>query len=223
MGVSLARHQAWDRDCRSATGRDFHWAMAGRERRAALGHRDEMEHQDGLEQRRALPLRGALPTAGRKERLAVMLLGRMAEPQAQTDELVLARAHSALARQASPQAVQRGPEEVSLPEPVPPLELQPQALLAPLASRSMSRVQPALRQRAQRWLAAARQARPQASSARPSPRRPLHPSPPWLWLRQPLLLRLVPGGFCGPFRRHPRGWSSNASFFPLRRTRAKGQ
>ena len=108
--------------------------------------RDEMVHQGGLEQHRARPLRGAPWTAGRKERPAVLQLAPMVELRAQTDELVLAQAHWALARQASPQAVPQGPEEeVSLAESVPPLELQRQALLVPQASRSVSRVQLALR------------------------------------------------------------------------------
>lgn len=221
MGVILERRPAWDRDCRLATGRDFQQAKAERECQAALAHLDERGHQDGLKQRRARPLRGALRTAGRKERLAVMQLVWTVELRAQTDELVLAQAHWGQARQVSPQAVQQGLEP-SVPQAL-PLELQLQALLAPLASRSVLRVQLVLRQQAQRWLVEERQVRPQASSVRPLPRRPSRPSPLWRWLPQPLQLRLVPGDSCGPFRRHPRGWSSSASFFPLRRTRAKGQ
>jgi hypothetical protein len=187
-----------------------------------MAHLGGQEHQDGLEQHRARPLPDAPRTAGRKARPDVLRQARMVELRAQTDELVLAQAHWALVRQASLRPPQRGLEPAPSVRRALLLELQPQALLEPLASRS-AQVQSVLWQRAQRWLAAERQVRPQASSARPSPRHPLRPSPPWPWLRQPLQLRLVPGDSCGPFRRHPRGWSSSASFFPLRRTRAKGQ
>jgi hypothetical protein len=97
--VNLVTHQAWDRDCRSAKVHDFQLAKAERERRGALGHRDEREnqdeteHQDGLEQHPARPLPGALRTAGRKARRAVLRRARMVELRAQTDELVLAQAH----------------------------------------------------------------------------------------------------------------------------------
>ena len=146
----------------------------------------------------------------------------MVELRAQTDELVLAQAHWALVRQASLRPPQRGLEPAPSVRRALLLELQPQALLEPLASRS-AQVQSVLWQRAQRWLAAERQVRPQASSARLSPRHPSRPSPLWLWPRQPLQPLLVPGCFCGPFPPRPPGWSSNASFFPLRRTRVKGQ
>jgi hypothetical protein len=104
-----------------------------------------MEHQDGLEQHRTRQLRGAPRTAGRKERPAVMQLARMVELRAQTDELVLAQAHWALVRQASLRPPQRGPEPAPSVRRALLLELQPQALLVPQASRSVSRVQLALR------------------------------------------------------------------------------
>ena len=148
-------------------------------------------------------------------------VARTMEPRAQLGELVLAQAHWGQTRQALLQPAQREPERA--PSAQPALELQPQALLAPLASRSVSQAQVVLRELAQRWLAAARQVWPQASSARLSPRHPSRPSPLWLWPRQPLQPLLVPGCFCGPFPPRPPGWSSNASFFPLRRTRVKGQ
>jgi hypothetical protein len=151
--------------------------MAGTERRDALGHRDEMEHQDGLEWRRTRPLRGALPTAGRKERLALMLLARRVEQQAQTDELVLAQAHWLLARQASLQPAPQGPVQGASEQPARRRELQPQALLAPRTWRSVLQAQLVLQRRAQRWLVAEGQVPLQASSARPSPRHPWRPSP----------------------------------------------
>jgi len=221
--VNLVTHQALDRDCRSATVHDFQWAKAERELRDALGHRDEREHQDGLEQHRTRLLRVVLRTADRKARRGVLQQARMVELRGQTDELVLAQAHWALARQASPQPAQQGPVRGASEQLVRPPELQPQALLAPRAWRSVLRARAALQQLEQRWLGAAERARLQAASSRLSPRRPLRPFPLWRWLRQPLLLRLVRGDSCGPFRRHPRGWSSNASSFPLRRTRATGQ
>jgi hypothetical protein len=135
--VNLERHQALDRDCRSATGHDFQWAKAEREYRAALGHRDEREnqdeteHQDGLEQHGARPLPGALRTAGRKARRAVLLqLARKVALRAQTDELVLAQAHWALARRASLQPARQGPVRGASAQPVRRPELRPQALLA---------------------------------------------------------------------------------------------
>jgi hypothetical protein len=215
--VTLGRRPAWDHDCRSATGRDFHWAMAGTERRVSL------QCLDGPEKRPARPLQVALRMAGRTERQVAAQQTRMAEPQAQPVESVLAQAHWGQARQASLQPAQLEPERAPSVQLALPPELQPQALLARPASQSVSQVQLALRQQAQRWLAEARQVRPQASSARPSPQHPLRPSPLWRWLPQQLQLRLVPGDSCEPFRPLPRGWSSSASFFPLRRTPVKGQ
>jgi len=52
--VNLAMHLALDRDCRSATGHDFQWAKAERERQVALGHQGELALQDELGQHRAL-------------------------------------------------------------------------------------------------------------------------------------------------------------------------
>ena len=192
-------------------------------RQVALTHLDEQEHQDGQEQHRARPLPGALRTAGRKARRTVLRQARMAERRAQTDELVLAQAQWAPVRQASLRPAQPGLEPAPSVSLALLLELQPQALLEPLTWRSVLQARLVLQQRAQRWLVEEGQARLQAASARPSPRHPLRPSPLWRWLRQQLPLRLAPGDSCGLFPRHPRGWSSNASFFPLRRTRAKGQ
>jgi hypothetical protein len=94
--VNLVTHRASDRDCRSATGRDFQWAMAGTERRVYL------QCPDGPEKRLVLPLQVGLRMAGRTEQRAASQQTRMAEPRAQPVESVWAQAHSALARQASP-------------------------------------------------------------------------------------------------------------------------
>jgi hypothetical protein len=221
--VNLVTHQALDRDCRSAKVHDFQRAKAGRERQVALAYLDEPEHQDGLEQHQARPLRGALRTPGRKARRDVPRQARMVELRAQTDELVLAQAHWVLALRASLQLAQEEQEQAPSAQPARRPELQPQALPAPRAWRSVLQAQLVLQQLAQRWLVAEGQARLQSSFARPSSQHPWRPSPLWLWLRRQLRLLLVPGDSCGPFRRHPQGSSWNASFFPLRRTRAKGQ
>jgi hypothetical protein len=101
----------------------------------------------------------------------------MVELRAQTDELVLAQPQWALARQASLQPARQGPVRGASSQPVRRPELQPQALLAARAWRSVLQAQLVLRQRAQRWLVEEGQARLQASSARLSPQHPWRPFP----------------------------------------------
>jgi hypothetical protein len=62
------------------------------------------------------------------------------------------------------------------------------------------------------------QARPQeqqpGACEPPSPPRPWRPYPLWLWPLRLLPRLLLPGYVSAPSRRHPREWSSSASFFP---------
>jgi hypothetical protein len=200
LGVNLEMHQAWDRDCRSATGHDFQMAKAERERQVAL------ERQDGLKQHLAQPQRALERMAALMEQEVLLRqAARTAEPRAPLAELVLAQGHWGQTRQASLQPAQLEPERA--PSVQPALERQPQALLAPLASRSVSPAQAVLRELARRWLAVAGQVRRQASFARLVPQHPSRPSPLWLWLRQPLQPLLAPGCFCGPFQPRPPGSS----------------
>jgi hypothetical protein len=115
-----------------------------------------------------------------EQRVLLRQAARTVESREQLGESVLAQAHWVQARQASLQPAQLEPERAPSVQPAPPLELQPQALLAPPASQSMSQAQVVLRELAQRWLAVARQVQRQASFARLSPQHPSRPSPPWL-------------------------------------------
>jgi hypothetical protein len=121
-----------------------------------MEHRDALERQDGQEQYLAQPQRALQRMAGlMKQRVLLRQPARTVEPRAQLGELVWVQAHWGRARQASLQPAQLEPGRA--PSLQPALELQPQALSAPLASRSVSQAQAVLRELAQRWLAVAGQ------------------------------------------------------------------
>jgi len=123
-------------------------------------------------------------------------------------------------RKAEPQERQppvASPPELA-PERQPAARLQPARLERPVSELPQRVAAAPVQQRAH----SAREPQPDASV----PPSPLHPSrlcPPWLSLRRPLLHPQRREGACEPSRRRQPESSWSASFFLVRRTRARGR